>query len=311
MPKLTLYQILGLSATAGLVEVRTAFLRAMSELEARRADMSHQDFAERQQMLAVAKDTLSDPNLRARYDAELEAKARNRAAALGSPLARREQIRADALGLRADALSLRADALLAREDLGGVGSREPSAAASVLDASKLVMRAIGMLTLIGVLAFGITRCASVGSEHKRAQIEARAAEQIRLQEYARTYGVKPANIAELELLEAERQRKDAETRQAEQEKRQREDEKRRRDEEQRRLEQDVRQLGDQVSRDRRMAEQELRIAEQQARQRAERDLELRFREEQLQLEVQNARTPESRARLELQIRQLRERRQQP
>ena len=276
----------------------------MSELESRRADMTHQDFVERQQLLSVAKDTLSDPNLRARYDAELEAKARSRAMAAGSPLARGEQIRADALGLRADALSLRADAMLARADLDGSGIREPSVAAGVVSATKLVVRAIGMLTVIAVLAFGITRCTAVGSEQKRAELEARAAEEIRLNEYARTYGVKPANIAELELLEAERRRKETEARQAEQEKRQR-------DEEQRRWEQDLRRVGEQVSRDRRAAEQEMSMAEQQARRRAERDLELKFREEELQLELQHARSPEIRARLELQIKQLRERRQLP
>lgn len=302
MPRLTLYQILGVPPTAGEMEVRSAFEREMALLESRRAQLTHLEFSERQQLLQVASDTLVDPFLRARYDAELEAKARARAAAAGSPLARREQARADALGLRADALSLRADAMLARAELDAFATPGPAAATRVLDATKLLVRAIGLLTLIGVLAFGITRCAAVGSIDKRAEIEAKAAEQIRLEEYHRTYGVRPANIAELELLETERRRQENEARLAEQEKRARE-------EAERRWQSDWRQLGERAEQDRRAAEMARRNAEYEARQRAARDLELKYREEELQLELQEARSDRERARIELQIRQLREQRQ--
>ena len=304
MPKLTLYKILGLARTASDTDIHDAFERAMAALEEKREKLTPHEFKEHLQLLKLAHDTLADPMQRLRYDAELDAKDRARAAAAGSPLARREQVRADALGLRADALSLRADAMLARADLDAFGAREPSVAASALNATKLVMRAIGLLVLIGTLAFGITRCSTADSMNKRAEIEARAAEQIRIEEYARTYGVRPANITELELLETERRRKENETRQAEQERRVRE-------EQERRWEQDVRQLGERVERDRRVAEQDRKFAEQQARRQAERALELKFREEELQLDLQNARDERERARIELQIRQLRERRQQP
>jgi pyruvate/oxaloacetate carboxyltransferase len=128
-------------------------------------------------------------------------------------------------------------------------------------------------------------------------LEARAAEQIRLQEYARTYGVRPANIAELERMEAERQRREIETRQADQERRRREEDKRR-------WEEEVRRASESVTYNIQQAQNAERLKAEQAR-------ELKFREEQLLLELQYAGTDAARQRIELQIRQLRELRGQP
>ena len=41
---------------------------------------------------------------------------------------------------------------------------------------------------------------------RRNAVESKATEKVALQEYFQTYGVRPANIAEMELLEAERRR---------------------------------------------------------------------------------------------------------
>lgn len=299
MPKLTLYELLGLPSTAGAGEVRSAFRREMSALESRRSELAPQDFRERQQLLQVANDTLSDPILRARYDTELGAnRPAGRADLTGSALVNRDQVRADVLGLRADAISLRADAMLARADLdlGMSPGRERSVATGVLNASNIVVRAIGLLFIVGVVAFGITRCAVGGSTDKRAVIEARAAEQVALQDYFQTYGVRPANMAELELMETERRRRENEARQSEQEQRRREDD-------QRRWEQESRRLAEETSRN-------LRRADDEARRQAERALQLKFREEELRLEMQLARSESERRRLELKIKQIREQREQ-
>lgn len=296
MSKQTLYELLGVPAMATMSELRDAYRREMSAVEALRTQLTPEAFRERQQLLRVANDTLSDPVMRASYDAKLEAAARaDRAAWSSNALVAREGARADALGLRADALSLRADAMLARSD--AFGNHGPSVASTVLSVSQFVVRAIGLLFLVGVFAFGVTRCMVGTSVDQRAAIEARAAEQVALQEYFQTHGVRPANMAELELMEAERRRKENEARQADQERRRQEDQYRRWEEESRRI-------GERATQARIMADQE-------ERRRAERNLELKFREEELQLELQMARSDVERRRLELQIRQLRERRQQP
>lgn len=294
----TLYELLGVSASASELELQVAYRRALEALEAGRAALGPEAFAEREQVLRVAYSTLRNASLRADYDAELAAAERAaRAAAFTRKAVTPDSARADALGLRADALSLRADAILARAEIESTLARRPSALAALLSGANGMARVIGLLVMIGLTTFGLTRCAAGNSEVNRAAMEARAAEQIRLQEYAQTYGVRPANIAELEQLEAERQSRETAARQAEQERRRREEEKRR-------WEEDVRRVGESVR-------SNLQHAEEEARRKAAYARELKFREEQLLLDLQQARTEIERQRLELQIRQLRERRLEP
>lgn len=296
--KSTLYELLGVSSSADAVELQGAYRRALAALEGRRAVLTSEEFREREQVLRVAHSTLRNPSLRADYDAELAAAERAaRAAVATSKLVTREAARADALGLRADALALRADAIMARAEVEGALARPPSAVAALLSGANGLARVIGLLVIIGASAFGLTRCASGDQGAHRAALEARAAEQIRLQEYAQTYGVRPANIAELERMEAERQRREIETRQADQERRRREEDKRR-------WEEEVRRASESVTYNIQQAQNAERLKAEQAR-------ELKFREEQLLLELQYAGTDAARQRIELQIRQLRERRGQP
>jgi hypothetical protein len=163
--------------------------------------------------------------------------------------------------------------------------------------SKRVVRAIGLLVVIGLIAFMLTRCATVGPAQNRLQLEQKISEQTVLQEYYQTHGVRPASIAEMELLEAERRRKESEGRQADKAQREREQAARRWEEESRRI-------GRQVSAD-------LQRSEEVARARAERERELKFRAEQLKLESELARNEPDRRRLELQRKQILEQLQQP
>jgi curved DNA-binding protein CbpA len=298
MSKRTLYELLGEPTTATAGELRDAYRREMTALEARRAELTPEAFREQQQLLRAANDTLSNPVMRANYDAKLEATLHvDRAAYSRTALVARDGARADALGLRADALSLRADAMLARAELGAFDSREPSVTTGLLSVTKIVVRSIGLLVVIGAFAFGATRWMVGTSPEQLAAMEARAAEQVALQDYFQTHGVRPANMAELERMETERRRSENEARQTEQERRKQEAD-------HRRWEEDSRRIGEQAARN-------VWAADEALRRRAERDRELKFREEQLQLELKEARSETERRRLELQIRQLRERRQLP
>lgn len=223
----TLYEVLGAPQEASLAELQSAYRREVGVLEAARGSMSPQAFTDKLQLLRVAFSTLSDPATRLGYDAKLAA-SRPPAARPAAPLALVPQaaeqrspadVRADALSLRADALSLRADAMLLRSRLdapAGAGGIAQTVASGTVAALKYFTRAIGLLVLVVVIAFALTRCMLGDSSERRARLEAKAAEQTALQEYYQTHGIRPANMAELELLEAERRRRENRGRTAEQ-----------------------------------------------------------------------------------------------
>jgi D-hexose-6-phosphate mutarotase len=172
-----------------------------------------------------------------------------------------------------------------------------AAAGDVLHGAKRVVRALGLLVVVGMTAFGIARCGTGTSTQNRVELERKAAEQTALQEYYQTYGVRPANMAELELMQAARQRTANEQRQTEQNRRAQE-------QAERHFEEESHRRGREVS-------EELRRADEAARRQAEQDRELKFRAEQLKLESELARSEADRRRLELQRRQTLEQLKQP
>lgn len=301
-----LYEVLGVPAAASAPQIRAAYRQQVSELEARRSSLPTSDFEERMQLLRIAYDTLIDPVSRAGYDEKLRAAA---AAAVpvagalalapdGDPRAASLGVRAEAMAMRADAMSMRADALSLHGGLDSAEGRAGSGAvADLLLVSKRVVRAIGLLVVIGLVAFALTRCATVGSSQNRLQLEQKVSEQTALQEYYQSHGVRPASIAEMELLEAERRRKESEGRQSDKAQRERE-------QAARRFEEDSRRIGKEVAAN-------LQRSEEIARAQAERDRELTFRAEQLKLEAELARSEPDRRRLELQRKQILEKLKQP
>ncbi len=280
--KKTLYEILGADPGAGLADLQAAFNARMSALEQARNSMAPQAYTDQVQVLRVALNSLSDAAFRWTYDAKLAA-ARNPVGTpdLGLALVpippeatthASNDIRADALSLRADALSLRADAMMLRSQ--GVSPRsEPadvarSVAAGTVTGFKYLTRAIGLLVLVAVAAFGLTRCINGDPSERRARLEAKVAEKTVLQEYFQTHGVRPANMAELELLEAERRRRENSERAGSQDKTKAE-------REARQFEEDARKRGREVSRDLQLAEEraerarQMEVSEQLARERAD------------------------------------------
>lgn len=292
-----LYELLGVRPQATNTEVRTGYRLELEALEAQRGTLSAQEFNDRVQLLRVAFTTLNDPISRAGYDADLDAAAKAAAAVQYSgALATTASVsgaRADALGLRADALALRADALMARADIapsslhgdGLFSDWSPSL-------RRLVSSAVLLLVVLGVVV-GVSRCTTKSArdqiELREAQ-ERRAAEQAVLQDYYQTYGVRPANRAEMELMEAERRRKENAERQAA-------TESRRVEEEQRRWEEESRRRGEEASRNVQAAMEASREEQQR----------LKFEAEQIALEISLSNNDVDRKRLQLRLRQLKER----
>ena len=293
----TLYELLGVRPQATATEVRTAYRLALDALEAQRGVLAKQDFDDQVQLLRVAFTTLNDPISRAGYDADLDAAAKAAAAVpYGGALATTPSVsgaRADALGLRADALALRADALMVRADIAPSSLQGDGLFSDWSPAlRRLVSSAVLLLVVLGGV-LGVSRCTTKSArdqiELREAQ-ERRAAEQAVLQDYYQTYGVRPANRAEMELMEAERRRKENAERQAA-------TENRRVEEEQRRWEEESRRRGEEATRNVQAAMEASREEQQR----------LKFEAEQVALEISLSNNDVDRKRLQLRLRQLKER----
>lgn len=293
----TLYELLGVRPQATATEVRTGYRLELDALEAQRASLSAQDFNDKVQLLRVAFTTLNDPISRAGYDADLDAAAKAAAALnVGGALATTASVsgaRADALGLRADALALRADALMARADIPPSGMGRDGLFSDWSPALRRVVSVSVLLLLVLGVSLGVSRCTTKAAREQmelREAQERRASEQAMLQDYYQTYGVRPANRAEMELMEAERRRKENAERQAATDNRRAEDE-------QRRWEEESRRRGEEASRN---VQQALEAAREEQQR-------LKFEAEQLALEISLTTNDVDRKRLQLRLRQLKER----
>jgi len=267
----TLYEMLDVQESAGLPELQSGYRRKLNALESTRATMSPQEFNDKAQLLRLAMNTLADPVSRLGYDNKLAATSRTAGRptvarglamrAVDAPFGSTE-VRADALSLRADALALRADAMLVRAGLdsprAGAGGTVQVVATIAMTALQRFARALGLLVLVGIAVFVIARLVVGDPSARRAALEAKANEKTALQEYYQAHGVRPASLAEMELLEAERRRGENQGKQAD-----RDREKQERDA--RRFEEESRQRGREVS-------EQMRAAEEQARRDAERAL---------------------------------------
>lgn len=295
--KPTLYELLGVPPSAAPVELQAGYRRALQALEALRGELASEQFEERLQVLRLAWTTLRSPTLRASYDTELAAAERAaRAAAQTGRLVTQPVSHSGTLGVPDEVPLLKAEAVLARAELERVRARRPSVLPAILSGVGGLTRGAGLLLLIAGLAVALTRCATT-EPGRQPMAQARALEQVQLQEYFQTYGVRPASLADLERLEAERRQREAEKRRAD-------GDRRRQEQEQMRWEEEVRRAGE---------TSQLNVArlEQEAQQRAERARELKLRDQQLQQALLAARTDAERRHLELQLQQLREKRAQP
>lgn len=188
------------------------------------------------------------------------------AQAVDEPVA---HLRAEALSLKAEALSLKADAIMMRAgyasgasapglpaaplafglDTGVASGSDPLDRFAARSGSlfRSALNVVGLLLLV-LLAIGLVagwsgraKAPALDAAHEAAQQAARTkeAEQLALKEYQKTYGVLPASMAEMELMEADRRRRENEARSARQDAEKRERDAKRFEEESRRRSQEV------------------------------------------------------------------------
>ena len=304
--KKTLYEILSVAADASEAEIQVAFDAASAKLESQKTRISPDDFDFKLKVVQLAFKTLSSPSSRDAYDAKLAAAAVPApvsvpAAAAPSlalvPLqadAETLSLRAEAMALRADAMTMRADALALRS--GAAPFRESSFASgsetvvsSLAPLLRKILIVLGTLFAIGAVAQSVSLLLANRRAEMAATAATQASEKVQLQEYYQTHGVRPANKAELDALEAENRRKETEKRTVEREKSKVE-------QDARRFEEESRRRGEQVAAD-------LRMAELQAKEQARRDDE---RREWQQKEDQRVKEQTERMRIERQKAEWRE-----
>ena len=271
-PKQTLYEVLAVSPTATAQEIQDAYQQRWNALLLGKDALSPDDFNFRQQLLTLARSTLASPDERRYYDAKLaDAVALDNAdgkanAVMVTTSSDSLSRRADTLALHADALALRAEAMAIRAGLPG--SELPTSSG----AKSPVKRTVAIIGTV-VATLMVLQMISMFFGARRQQESMKAEEKAIIQEYYQTYGVRPASVAEVRLLEAENRRKESEERAAERAAQKEDYEKRQAEAEYQRSREDVKRLADQVSADLARAEEAVRIEEAEASARKQRQVE--------------------------------------
>ena len=280
--KKTLYEILAVAENASDAEIQVGYEIALAKLQLQKDRISSDDFDFKLKVIHMAFTTLSTPSSRDVYDAKLAVSppppatpAATAAPALALvPL----EVEADALSLRAEAMALRAEAMTMRADVLALRSgaavpldnRSFSAdrqrhAPSPTSPSRKILMAVGTVLAIVMVTQATRMVMGNRQANVAAATAAQANEKVVLQEYYQTHGVRPANIAEMELLEAAKRRQEAAQRTAERDKN--------------KVEQDARRFEEESRRRAAQVSESLRLAELEASRQVRREDEQRERQQ--------------------------------
>ena len=280
--KKTLYEILAVAENASDAEIQVGYEIALAKLQLQKDRISSDDFDFKLKVIQMAFTTLSTPSSRDVYDAKLAVSppppatpAATAAPALALvPL----EVEADALSLRAEAMALRAEAMTMRADVLALRSgaavpldnRSFSAdrqrhAPSPTSPSRKILMAVGTVLAIVMVTQATRMVMGNRQANVAAATAAQANEKVVLQEYYQTHGVRPANIAEMELLEAAKRRQEAAQRTAERDKN--------------KVEQDARRFEEESRRRAAQVSESLRLAELEASRQVRREDEQRERQQ--------------------------------
>ncbi len=289
--KKTLYDALGVSQYASDTDIRAAYQAMLRAIQSELADSSGADTRQKLQIIKLAFTTLTSPASRAAYDTQLDAR---RAPAklpelslepLSASLTAAEMGHVHSVpgytSTRSRDLAHPAEGPRTRDPEWTPPPREPAVTVGVYQSETVR----GVLKWMGIVALGwvVVKLGTLfmyGYILSNDQSRRAAEDKARLQEYYQTHGVRPANMAELQQMEAAR-REEAEElqrkRSAEMANQHFEEDSRRRGEEvSQQLQYDEQSAQRQAAREERQAEMERmrrEASERQAREREERRLE--------------------------------------
>lgn len=214
--KQTLYEILEVSKSATLSEIKAAHRRLSVALMSGASGLSQEDVSFRLNVLDVALHTLSTPMLRDEYDAQIAPPVSPGYAVVPS----RTGIVSygDTVQANRVAAALEENHKLATSvgvsPLFPVREVSETAEISLRSLKKIFRILIFLSVLASVLQVGRCTLASRQGMHPSEE-EIRATELLAIQEHYQKYGVRAANTAELEVLITEQRRIEREKREAE------------------------------------------------------------------------------------------------
>ena len=264
--KKTLYEILEVPADASYPDIRAAQDRLLKSLEEQQATLGREEVDLQSRLVRVAFTTLSTPQSRDAYDAHLTVRKDPPAGPTLAlvPMDQSEvtALRADAMILRAEAMALRADALALKAGAvtGHLDSSPKATGLNIppilLASSRTLLLTLGTIAALAMVIKLLFMLMVSQQSEEGSKLRSQAEEKVLAQEYFQTHGVRPANRAEAELLDADRRRTEAEQRKVD-------EEKRRTEEAERRFTEESRRRGDQVSAELQFAEERAKQARQE------------------------------------------------
>ncbi len=283
----TLYQVLGVPASASTNEIEAGYQRALAVLEASENRMNREDYDFRRTLILLARDTLSDPVSRMGYDEKLMARrgpgtaSADRKGAIPTPISARLPA-PDRLSQGADAPPVRTRAVIyhtdANEEAGGLGSFRASSFSLSSHRSSPFRSLLAIMLIVVILAIMLQSYLVYSSRVERAYNEklaaatANAEEKLIIQDYYHKYGERLASADEARRRDLEHRQREAEALQAERERTRAEREAQQRQEADRRY-------ADRVSFDLRRAEEAERREAEREEKRAQEEAQRKQREE--------------------------------
>ncbi|HSM98596.1 MAG TPA: hypothetical protein VLS47_06230 [Gallionella sp.] len=206
--KQTMYEMLGISQTATLPEIKAAHHRLTRALVSSGSGLAQEEVNHKLQVLDLALNTLSVQWSRDAYDAQLA--ALNPSANIASPALNVMKVPQGAVFNPLQvAVAIEDTRRLAVSSKAGhpvplaVMSATVSSSVSALRA---IFRVFGGLLVLGIVIFTSMRIAESRGEAPYPEMRAMAEEKVIIQDYYHKYGVRPASRAEAEALELENRR---------------------------------------------------------------------------------------------------------
>ena len=277
----TAYETLAVRPDASAEDIESNYASLLAQLKSQKNLFNPADYNFKLDAVNQAYWALSTPEARAAYD-----RTQARPAAITSLATVPAALGADAaaLALRVEAMSLRAEAIALRADAMSLQAAHPdtfaSAAGPALAGRNGLFKAVPLLKKLAMLLgasvaiWVVLQLVLALFVHRTVDAASGAAANARdkavVQEYYQTHGVRPANAAEADLLEAANRKADIEARKSENDARKAERDKAKLADDYRRFEEDARRRAEQVSRD-------LLYTENQAREQARREDEQQAR----------------------------------
>lgn len=285
--KKTLYEILEVSPSAPLAEIKAAHERLSRQLVSGKSGMSREDTDFQLKVIDVALQTLSVQSSRDAYDAQL-APLRAPANAIVQPSGIAAPLGSDAKPFKI-AAAIKDNQRISEMAKGGHQIPLKMISSTVTGTASALKQIIRVVIILTVLAAVMQIVSAVSSSRRTGHDASKADEKLYIQEYNQKYGVRVGSRAEGELLEAQMRREENEQRATALEKQ-------RQEEEYRRFVEESARIGAQAAEQARRGEARARYEEEQQQRQLD---EAKRRQEEAEQEAERNRIEDERRKLGL------------